>query len=150
MKPTSRGRPAKVNNNDFIVYDLSVKFLSVKADKYDNSIAYFKIVDDKFKSKLKVLLALSGDPTLILPLWKTDKEDYILKVKSKHVHLPPKHLKTSEVYDINFEFLPFEFENKEGKTLKGYYAKVVSLGSKSVEPPPEAIEGIDALDELDI
>jgi hypothetical protein len=138
MKPTTRGRP-KVATNDISVPSLTVKFLCIKEDKYKIPIAYFKVADEKFKSKMKALLALTSDPDLRLPFWKTDKDEYLIKVKVKHMIYPGSQLKVLETYPINFEFTPYDFES-EGKQLKGYYSKVLSLGIKTkeiVEPEPE-------------
>ena len=146
MKPTTRGRPSKVNNNDIVLHDLIAKFLSIKEDKYKNTIAYFKIQDDKFKSKLKPLLSLSSDPTIVLPIWKTDKDDYLLKVKTKNIIQPSHQLKAMDIYVLNLEFTSFDFENSDGKNIHGYYSKLISYVSKSAEPT----EGIESLDELDI
>ena len=102
---------------------------------------------------MKVLLSLSADPDLILPIWKTDTNDYLIKVKTKHMIYPSAHLKPMEIYDVNFEFTSFDFQNKEYKQLRGYYSKVISLGCRGKEKEKEKeniIEGIDSLDELDI
>ena len=47
---SKKGRPQK-NNNNIIINDLSVEYLSTKNDKFDNSIVYFKLNDRKSKLK---------------------------------------------------------------------------------------------------
>jgi hypothetical protein len=145
MKPTTRGRPSKVNNNDITVLDLGVKFLSVKKDNYNNEIAYFKVQDDKFKSKLKPLLSLTDDKELHLPIWKTDKDDYLIKIKTKHMMVPHTTLNNLGHYSVNLEFTNYEFMTKENKMLKGFYSKLVSVIGATKDA-----EGIESLDELDI
>ena len=41
---SKKGRPQK-NNNNIIINDINVEYLSTKTDKYDNSIAYFKLTE---------------------------------------------------------------------------------------------------------
>jgi hypothetical protein len=130
---TTRGRPAKtVNTSEIAVSNLSVKFLCIKEDKYKNAIGYFKIVDDKIKSKMKVMLALTSDPTLIMPIWKSDKDEFLIKVKVKQMIYPGSQLKPLETYSLNFEFIQYDFES-DGKNIKGYYSKLVGLGVKAKE-----------------
>ena len=50
---TKKGRPQK-NNNNILINDINVEYLSTKVDKFDNSIVYLKltkiICDNIFKS----------------------------------------------------------------------------------------------------
>ena len=41
---SKKGRPQK-NNNNIIINDINVEYLSTKTDKFDNSVSYFKLID---------------------------------------------------------------------------------------------------------
>ena len=70
MASKNRGRPQK-NNNNIIINDINVEYLSTKIDKFDNSIVYFKLTDPK--SKLKTLFdTQANDKDIKLPIWTTD------------------------------------------------------------------------------
>ena len=58
-----------------------------------------------------------------MPWWKTDKAEYILKVKDKFVNVKSDLLR-GNLYSINVDFEFYSFENEEDKTIKGYYSKV--------------------------
>jgi hypothetical protein len=123
MSKVGRGRP-RLNNNNVAVNDLTIEFLSTKKDNYENDISYFKITDPSFRVKLKPLFILSNDDVnLKMPYWVTDKNEHILKVKTKfvvnHIDLI-QHV--NYVININFEYYHMEQAN-----IKGYYGKVTKL-----------------------
>ena len=70
------GRPVK-SVSDIKISDLVVEYLSTKPDDFNNDISYFKIMSPKLK--MKPILSLNAD--LKVPIWKSDKGDYILKLK---------------------------------------------------------------------
>ena len=45
---SKKGRPQK-NNNNIIINDINVEYLSTKKDKFDNEISYFKLIDPENK-----------------------------------------------------------------------------------------------------
>ena len=45
---TKKGRPQK-NNNNILINDINVEYLSTKVDKFDNSVVYLKLTDPKNK-----------------------------------------------------------------------------------------------------
>ena len=97
--------------------DLHVEFLSNKKDKYDNDFAYFKVIDND----LKKIYDLHVDKSV--PLWRTaDKNDLILKVKTKNI--PKYELNKMTKYIINVSFVPFSV----GKST-GYYAIIRDIKS---------------------
>lgn len=122
-----RGRPAK-NNNSIRVNELLVEYLSTKEDNYKNEISYFKVIDNNLKTKLKLILNLT-DETMKVPLWKTDKNEFILKVKEKFVN-SIKELNKKENYIIDVEFEMYEMEKDNGLMLRGYYSKIPKIHDK--------------------
>ena len=118
-----RGRPKKEKNNTFDVNDLLCEYLTTKVDKYDNEISYYKIVDDTFKIKMKNILKEQCDGCL-MPFWKTDDQEIILKVKTKNI-IPEKDLKNNDIVSLNMTFKYYCMQ-KDDKLLQGYFIKITS------------------------
>ena len=117
-----RGRPKK-EKNTFDVNDLLCEYLTTKVDKYDNEISYYKIVDDTFKIKMKNILKEQCDGCL-MPFWKTDDQEIILKVKTKNI-IPEKDLKNNDITTLNMTFKYYCMQKDEG-LLQGYFIKITS------------------------
>ena len=73
------------NNNKVLIQDLHVEFLASKVDDYDCVNCFFKIIDIDGVTKLKPLLSLNDDRGFKMPIWLTDKQEHLLKVKNKFV-----------------------------------------------------------------
>ena len=117
-----RGRPKKTTNT-FDVNDLLCEYLTTKVDKYDNEISYYKIVDDTFKIKMKNILKEQCDGCL-MPFWKTDDQEIILKVKTKNI-IPEKDLKNNDITTLNMTFKYYCMQ-KDESLLQGYFIKITS------------------------
>ena len=133
MSKTTRGRPTK-NTNVLVVNDVLVEYLNTKTNTYDSEISYFKIIDSAFRVKLKSLFSLNDDGSMKMPIWVTEKQEHILKVKTQFI-VNHKDLIERDVFVIN---VSFEYYNMEQANIKGYYAKITKV--MAVAPPP----GIDA------
>ena len=129
MSKVSRGRPVQ-DKNTVAVNELIVDFLSTKKNNYDQDISYFKIVDPDFRTKLKPLFSLNDEGLLKMPIWGTDKNENILKVKSKFIVNLQDFIKNA-LHIIN---LNFENYNMEDVVVRGYYAKITNIVSST--PPP--------------
>ena len=82
---SKKGRPQKKNNN-VLINDINVEYLSTKVDKFDNSIVYLKLTDPK--NKLKPIIDIqANDNDIRLPIWTTETQDVILKVKEKWLNV---------------------------------------------------------------
>lgn len=137
MSKAKRGRPTK-NNNIIHVDDLLVEFLSKKESDYNTEIWYFKVIDQQVKTKMKAKLSIN-DEGMRMPFWKTDKHEYILKVKSRFVNTT-KDLIRNDHYIVFVDFESFCIDNIETDTpIKGYYAKV----SGFTQPPMITFEDDD-------
>ena len=95
-------------------------------------ISYFKLMDPSSNKKLKLVNKLSE--TLYKPFWKTDNNEIMLKVKTKHVD---KHNFVKDtLYECNIELVAY-FEEKS-VVLKGYYAKMRNIKDlKEIEASDE-------------
>jgi hypothetical protein len=102
------------------VKGLVVDFVSQKENDYKTMLHYFKVVDPSIEQKMRKLFKESETNTM--PYWKTDRGDYILKVKSKHVE--KKELNQGETYSMDIVFEPFVIVESD---KQGYYAKVSNI-----------------------
>ena len=133
MSKGNRGRPTK-NTNVLVVNDLLVEYLNTKTNTYDSEISYFKIIDTSFRVKLKSLFGLNDDGSLKMPIWITEKQEHILKAKSKFI-VNHKDLIERGIFVVN---ISFEYYNMEQANIKGYYAKITKV--MAVAPPPGIID----------
>ena len=133
MSKGYRGRPTK-NTNVLVVNDLLVEYLNTKTNTYDSEISYFKIIDSAFRVKLKSLFSLNDDGSMKMPIWVTEKQEHILKVKTKFI-VNHKDLIEHEVFVLNVNF---EYYNMEQANIKGYYAKITKV--MAVAPPPGIVD----------
>ena len=116
----------KNNNNNMIINDINVEYLSTKTDKFDNSIVYFKWIDHK--SKLKTLFdTQANDKDFKLPIWTTDTQDVILKVKEKWLNISDE-LQPSSYYILNVDFSAYSLDTDNGNMR--HYAKVIKIKKK--------------------
>ena len=131
MASKNRGRPQK-NNNNILINDISVEYLSTKTDKYDNTIVYFKLLDAK--SKLKAVMdTQANDKDIKLScIWTTDTQDIILKVKSKWINAETDDLLPLTNYVINSDFTAYSLDTENGN-MKGYYIKIPKIKKKKVD-----------------
>ena len=118
------GRPLKTVS-DIKINDIQVEYLSSKPDAFNNDISYLKIMSPKLK--LKPLLNLNQD--LKVPVWKSDKGEYILKVKDKFTKTL-NDLVLKETYNIDLDLVYYDMAGKAD--IKGYYG-VISKIVKSSE-----------------
>jgi hypothetical protein len=122
--PETRGRPRKQSSN--IKLEIDVQYVANKTNKFDQNVAYFKIIDSNVKQKLKPFYSALKEG-MGSPLWKTDT-DLILTVKDKHISMI--NLMTiGKCYSINLEFNHYESEVDSG-VKTGYWSKVIDVKLK--------------------
>ena len=128
MASKNRGRPTK-NNNNILINDISVEYLSTKTDKFDNTIVYFKLLDAK--SKLKAVMdTQANDKDIKLScIWSTDTQDIILKVKEKWINAATDELQPLTNYVVNADFTAYSLDTDNGN-MKGYYIKIPKIKKK--------------------
>merc|ERR1712078_393299 len=117
-----RGRP-KLNKNTFDVNDLICEYLSTKTDKYENEVSYYKIIDKNYKNKMSAILSQQCDECK-MPFWRTDDNEYILKVKKKYA--PKTTIEVNDIVTLNLMFKHYCMENSDDQLLQGYYVKIHS------------------------
>ena len=118
------GRPVK-SVSDIKISDLVVEYLSTKPDNFGNDISYFKIISTKLK--LKHLLNINQD--LRVPVWKSDKGEYILKIKDKFIKTLT-DLVLKEVYLIDLDLVYYDMTGKAD--IKGYYGAISKITKATV------------------
>ena len=122
------GRPVKTVS-DIKLSDLAVEYLSTKPDNFGNDISYFKIMSPKLK--LKTLLNINQD--LRVPVWKSDKGEYILTIKDKFIKTLT-DLVLKETYLIDLDLVYYDMTGKAD--IKGYYG----VDSKIIKPIEIVVE----------
>ena len=130
MASNKKGRPTKKNNN-IIINDINVEYLSTKTDKFDNSIVYFKLTDPKSKLKPIIDTQVNDKDIKLSCIWTTDTQDVILKVKEKWVNVSD-DLQTLTNYVLNADFNAYSLDTDNGP-LKGYYIKVMKIKKKKID-----------------
>ena len=108
------GRPKK-NTKLIEVNDVRVEYITTKEDNYKNKVSYLKVLETK---KLKPILE-QASPEWNLPLWLTDEDSYIVKVKGKF--MPKNEYDYHEILNASFEFKQYSFTNDDDKLIQGYY-----------------------------
>ena len=128
---SKKGRPQK-NNNNILINDISVEYLSTKSDKYDNAIVYLKLTDPK--SKLKAVMdTQANDKDIKLScIWSTDTKDIILKVNEKWINAATDELQPLTNYTVNVDFTAYSLETGNGN-MKGYYIKIPKIKKKKMD-----------------
>ena len=118
------GRPVK-SVCDIKIQEILVEYLSTKPDDFNNEISYFKIISPKLK--MKPILSLNAD--LRVPIWKTDKGDYILKIKDKFIKTLTE-LVLKETYLIDLDLVYYDMTGKAD--IKGYYGSISKITSTTI------------------
>ena len=121
MGVEKRGRPKK-QTNTFDVNGLLTEFITTKVDKYDNWISYYKVIDKNYKTKMSGILKEVCDE-YIMPFWKTEDHEYMLKVKKKNT--PKTIIDNGDIVTLNLMFKYYCMEKDDG-LIQGYYAKILS------------------------
>jgi len=127
---TKKGRPQKKNNN-ILINDINVEFLSKKTDKFSNDVVYLKLTDPKNKLKPIIDMQANDNDIKLSCIWTTDTQDVILKVKDKWLNVAD-DLQTLTNYVINADFTAYSMDNENGN-MKGYYIKIPKIKRKKNE-----------------
>ena len=121
----------KQNNNNIIINDVNVEYLSTKTDKFDNSIVYLKLTDPKGKLKPVIDTQVNDKDIKLSCIWSTDTQDVILKVKEKWINIAD-DLQTLTNYVVNADFTAYSLDTDNGN-MKGYYIKIATIKKKQIE-----------------
>ena len=104
------------------IKNINVTYISTKTDKFDNTICYFKVTDTKAKKRLSPILSQMCDECR-LPLWKTESNEYMLKVKPKNAQAL---LVTDTALTVMLTFNYYCMEVASGLN-QGYYAILTEM-----------------------
>ena len=132
---SKKGRPQK-NNNNIIINDINVEYLSTKTDKFDNSVSYFKLIDPKNKLKPIFDTQVADKDIKLSCIWSTDTQDIILKVKEKWLNVAD-DLSVLTNYVINADFTAYSLDTDNGN-VRGYYIKIPRIKKKKNEDVNDA------------
>ena len=92
-----------------VVKSVKAEYITTQTDKYENEICYFKMKDKNFELKFAPLMK---DPSFKLPWFKTDKGQYLLKVKTRYSKT--KEFKKEEVVLLEVVFKYYKMNDFEG------------------------------------
>ena len=104
------------------IKNINVMYISTKTDKFDNTICYFKVTDTKAKKRLSPILSQMCEECR-LPLWKTESNEYMLKVKPKNAQAL---LVTDTALNVMLTFKYYCMEVASGLN-QGYYAILTEM-----------------------
>ena len=124
---TKKGRPT--HNNNIIIHDINVEYLSTNTDKlYNSTILTVKLTDPKPKLKPVIDTQANDNDVTLSCIWTTDTQDVILKVKETQVNVAD-DLQPLSNYVVNLDFSAHSLDTDNGN-MKGYYAKVIKIKNK--------------------
>ena len=103
-----------MDEENIVIKNVRVEYITTKLDTYNNEISYFKIKDKNIEQKFKPIMK----DKFKLPWFKTDKNQTIIKVKQKYIkNLEP--VKEKEIIvDINFKYYSMN-------DIEGYYVSAI-------------------------
>ena len=112
----------KMEIDNITIKDLEIQFISNKENNFKTMMYYFKIVDFEAKKKLRLFNKLSD--ALSKPIWKTDDDEYLLKVKASCIEKVA--IEKKERFNVELVLVGYA-DLKDKETIKGYYARLINM-----------------------
>ena len=103
-----------MTDENIVVKNVRVEYLSTKQDNYNNENNYFKIKDKNIDSKFAAVIKEG----YTLPWFKSENEQTIMKVKSKYTKA--KELNKSEIIVVDISFCYYKING-----VKGFYVNLL-------------------------
>jgi hypothetical protein len=103
-----------MTDENIVIKNVKVEYLTTKLDKYDNEINYFKIKDKHIDQKFAAIIKEGHN----LPWFKSENEQTILKVKSKYTKLKELNKNEIIVSDISFRYYKMN-------DISGFYVNIL-------------------------
>ena len=97
-----------------VIKNVRVVYITTKNDRYNNEQAYFKIKDKNIEQKFSSIMKDGFN----LPWFKSDKGQYVLKVKSKYVKLNDPKKDIPIIVDLDFKYYNMN-------DLQGFYVSMI-------------------------
>ena len=98
-----------MEEENLVIKNAKLEYLTTKTDNYDNEVSYFKIKDKVIEQKLEKY----NKPNFKLPFFISDKGNAkILKTKQKYVKV--KNLSKGETITVEVTFKKYEMDDKSG------------------------------------
>ena len=89
-----------MEDESIVIKNVRVVYITTKCDRYNNELAYFKIKDKNIEQKFSTIIKDGFN----LPWFKSDKGQYILKVKSKYIKLNDPKKDVPIIVDLEFKY----------------------------------------------
>ena len=97
-----------MDDESIVVKNVRVVYITTKHDKYNNELGYFKIKDKNIEQKFSTIIKDGFN----LPWFKSDKGQYIMKVKSKYIKLNDPKKDIPIIVDLEFKY--YKMNDNEG------------------------------------
>ena len=108
--------------DNITIKDLEVQFISNKENNFKTMMYYFKIVDYDVRKKLRLFNKLSD--TLRKPIWKTNDDECLLKVKASCIEKVA--IEKKERFNVELVLVGYA-DLKDKENIKGYYARLLNM-----------------------
>ena len=96
-------------NENILIKNAKLEYLTTKTDDYDNEISYFRITDKVIESKMQKW----NDDDFEMPFFKSKQgQDKILKVKQKYIKI--KNITKDESLSVDILMKFYEIDGKTG------------------------------------
>ena len=104
-----------MDEEKLVIKNVKAEYITTKTDKYENEICYFKLRDKNIDSRFVALI----QPSVNLPWSKSEKGQYILKVKTRYCKTKELKKEDPVIVDITFKYY------KRNDT-QGYYVSLIT------------------------
>ena len=98
-----------------VIKNVKAEYITTKTDKYENEICYFKLRDKNIDSKFVALI----QPSFNLPWFKSEKGQYILKVKTKYCKTKEFKKEEPVICDMTFKYYKMN-------DMEGFYVSLIA------------------------
>jgi len=96
-------------NENILIKNAKLEYLTTKTDNYDNEVSYFKIIDKTIENKMQKW----NNDDFKMPFFKAKQgKDQILKVKQKYIRI--KNLTKEEPLSVDIQMKFYELNDITG------------------------------------
>ena len=96
-------------NENILIKNAKLEYLTTKTDSYDNEVSYFKIIDKTIENKMQKW----NNDDFKMPFFKSKQgQDKILKVKQKYIKI--KNLTKDENLSVDIQMKFYEVSGITG------------------------------------
>ena len=117
-----------LDKKEILLEDVILEYISTKTDNYGNDNCFFKVTD---LNKVEHVMSIESR----LPIWKTQDNDVLLKVKPQNIDYSfidlgedMMYLNTGQHYEAIINLVRYSFTPKDKQELiEGYSANIIRI-----------------------